>query len=584
MRKVLSSFLSTYSKKLFFNFSILLISISSFSQPNSSYKLVYSDEFNSTSISPEWNVEPFGKSGSIKQECFDSGHGHYNDPNSCSVQNGVLTIKGGRYSIVAETPKYYAGGISTGWLPQFGYYEIKCKMPSKEGFYPAFWFYNFSSDNWQEIDVFEYCAGKSYYDATVHAEQDNDHQHGNNVVDCHQNVSVPNISNDYHTYGVEWTASNIIFYFDGNVQKICDTKNNIEPMIMLIGLGVDVCWGGCEVNSNDVSFLGNEVSQQFKVDYLRHYQKDGDALKFLNKTSTFCINTMENRISVSNYPNTQYSWSIPSQVQLHETIEWDGSNYGGKSIRISSSQPGTYPISVTATFPGGYQETKTINVTFLGGNTQTIGGTLNNTTSLSYVNFTNNWYNSVQLSCPNAYYYEVTRTSGDLVYINCNGSACSFFNFELNSGQSFTAYIKAYDMCSNLIGTKSITFVRQQSYYLRSKKEIDKQNLVDKQVDNPDIDTEILLKNDIGRTNKDNFMIFPNPSQSFLNFSYPNNLIDIIVITDILGKNVKTLDIKSNESIYKTVDISDLQNGVYIVSFLGNSNEIFFRDKLYVSR
>lgn len=267
---------------------------------------------------------------------------------------------------------------------------------------------------------------------------------------------------------------------------------------------------------------------------------------------------------------------------------WDGNYSGAQSIRISSNQPGTYPISVTATFPSGYTETKTQNVTFLAPTTNSITGTFNNSSSLSYINFTNNWYNSVSLSCTNAYYYEVTQTGGDYVYINCNGSACSFFNFELNSGQSFTVSIKAYDQCDNMIGSRNVTFARQQSYYGRPKKENDKQNLdkkiLDKEINNSGTDIGISLKSAAGKINKDNFMIFPNPSQSFVNVAYPQNQVGIILITNILGKNVKILKLKPDESIYQNIDISDLQNGVYIVSFYGNSNDILFRDKLYVSR
>lgn len=259
-----------------------------------------------------------------------------------------------------------------------------------------------------------------------------------------------------------------------------------------------------------------------------------------------------------------------------------------QSIDVRSNQPGTYPVSVTATFPSGYTETKTINLTFLAPATYSIGGTFNNSSSLSYINFTNNWYNSVSLSCTNAYYYEVTQTGGDYVYINCNGSTCSFFNFELNSGQSFTVSINAYDQCENMIGSRNVTFARQQSYYGRPKKENDKQNMEIKvlanEIENSDTENGISLKSDVGIISKDNFMIFPNPSQSFVNLAYPKNQVGIISITNILGKNVKTLKLKPDESIYQNIDISDLQNGVYIVSFYGNSNEILFRDKLYVSR
>ena len=305
--------LLTYSKKLIFSIFMLLISISSFSQPNSNYRLVYSDEFNSLPAPPKWNVEQFGQAGGLPENCFSDGHGYYTDPNSVSVQNGILTIKGGQYSVTQNTT-YYAGGISTAYVPQFGYYEIRCKMPSKIGFYPAFVFYNYSSSSWQEIDVFEYNAEKTFYQASLHYETDNDGIHGNNDQTCSSPISVPIISNSYHTYGVDWQPSSVTFYFDGIPKKTCNTYNVQEPMIMGIGLGVDVCYGNSPPNANDVSFSGNEESQQFKIDYFRHYQKQNEALRFLHTNNNFCINSTQNRVAISNYPNAQYSWVIPSQM------------------------------------------------------------------------------------------------------------------------------------------------------------------------------------------------------------------------------------------------------------------------------
>jgi beta-glucanase (GH16 family) len=570
-----------------------------FSQPPSSnYKLVYSDEFNTNITGREWNIEPKQISGGITDECKNSGHGYFTDPSNCTIENGKLIITGRRaFNFNLATDKFYnytAGGISTGWYPQFGYFEIRCKMPSKVGFYPAFWFFNTLSSDWSEIDIFEYCAGDSHYNPSVHFDEDLDRNRETNHFTSSTCVNTGDISADYHTYGVEWTPTMTFFYFDGVLKFETATRNNQDPMIMLISLGVDVCFGGCEPDFWDVSSEGTEESQKFKVDYCRYYQEQNQALRFINTTTTACVNTTQNRISVSGYPNVTYKMDIlPPLQQIEENAYFE---YGSYSKRITSPVSGTFPITVTATFPSGYIETKTTNITFIAPSSCTIGGVFNNSSSLSYVNFTNRSYNTVSLSgCPNADRYEVERINiygGQEIYAHCN-TACNNFSFDMNmnGGQSVTFRIKAFDYCGNLLGSRDAIFVKNQSggYYGRLKIEKDDLTLDNKiaeyEKDKIDVETETFLKNNSELKNdKNNFSVFPNPSQYSINVMYPKKQVESIRITDILGKNCKTIKLGLDEIGFQNIDVSDIQNGVYIVTFYSDSKEVLHRDKIYISR
>lgn len=533
--------------------------------------------------------------------CKPSGHGYYTHPSNCSVNNGSLAIKGRKLShFIYLNPyniKYEAGGISTGWLPKFGYFEIKCKMPSKIGFYPAFWFYNFGSTNWQEIDVFEYCAGKSYYEPSTHYELDNDNIHDTHHGANSTQIQIPDISQDFHTYAVEWTPDWTRYYFDGNLKASFPTLNSKGAMIMLISLGVDVCLGGCEPDFNSVSSDGLEDSQQFKVDYIRYYKKD-NIIELLHKNSSFCTNTTENRISVTNIPNAIYDWDIPPQIQVLEDIPWDGSNEAARSKRISCSQPGNYTIKLTTAFPSGYSQTIWFNIIFLGAaQSCSIGGTFNYSSNFNYVNFTNRSYNTVSLSgCPNVDRYEIERINiygGQEIYAHCN-TTCNNFSFDMNmnGGQSVTFRIKALDYCGNLLGSRDAVFVKNQSggygYYGRSKIEMDNVTLENKksvlEKDETEVAPDISIKNTSEiRNGKNSFQIFPNPSQYNVSVYYPRERVKSIIINDVLGKNCKT--IKSGlDGGFQNIDVSDLQNGVYIVSFYGDTNDVLHRDKIYISR
>ncbi|HQV36507.1 MAG TPA: T9SS type A sorting domain-containing protein [Flavobacterium sp.] len=72
---------------------------------------------------------------------------------------------------------------------------------------------------------------------------------------------------------------------------------------------------------------------------------------------------------------------------------------------------------------------------------------------------------------------------------------------------------------------------------------------------------------------KDSFKIYPNPVNNLLHFSTTN--FDEITIFNIDGKIIKSL--KSNSLNDKTLDVSNLSKGVYIISVKSESNIKYFK-------
>ncbi len=69
-----------------------------------------------------------------------------------------------------------------------------------------------------------------------------------------------------------------------------------------------------------------------------------------------------------------------------------------------------------------------------------------------------------------------------------------------------------------------------------------------------------------------NFFVYPNPANDVLQFSNPNNIeISSISITDSIGKTVLTLNVAPNSN---TIDISNLQSGVYFVKFTTDNKSV----------
>lgn len=66
-----------------------------------------------------------------------------------------------------------------------------------------------------------------------------------------------------------------------------------------------------------------------------------------------------------------------------------------------------------------------------------------------------------------------------------------------------------------------------------------------------------------------NFFVYPSPADNTISFSNPNNYdISSISIADISGKQVMYF---SNNSVSNTIDVSDLQSGVYFVTFTSDN-------------
>ncbi|SFC16716.1 Beta-glucanase, GH16 family [Parapedobacter composti] len=108
-----------------------------------------------------------------------------------------------------ETPKF---------VHRYGYYEIRCKLPTQEGWWAAFWLQSpiigSSLDPLEagvEIDIMENFQRKGGISQNLHWNgYGKDHQHiGSGNLDLDAN------DGEFHTYGVDWSPSGYVFYMDG---------------------------------------------------------------------------------------------------------------------------------------------------------------------------------------------------------------------------------------------------------------------------------------------------------------------------------------------------------------------------------
>ncbi|HFA51075.1 MAG TPA: T9SS type A sorting domain-containing protein [Bacteroidetes bacterium] len=73
----------------------------------------------------------------------------------------------------------------------------------------------------------------------------------------------------------------------------------------------------------------------------------------------------------------------------------------------------------------------------------------------------------------------------------------------------------------------------------------------------------------VSEAQKARLRIYPNPSTNYISLS-ENNFVKKLWISNILGKRVKTFD----TSYANNYDVSDLPDGIYLVSMVGEENKV----------
>ena len=142
------------------------------------------------------------------------------------------------------------GGIlSLGrFMARYGYYETKASFRDciGEGYWPAFWIHFDEADKYgkgTEIDVFEYIPKDKQIFQTLHwykkqamEEQQSEVQHAALDYDKSGQFKEHRSSTKYfvldeaqskeHTFAVEWTPEELIFYTDGKVTRRVNRKDD----------------------------------------------------------------------------------------------------------------------------------------------------------------------------------------------------------------------------------------------------------------------------------------------------------------------------------------------------------------------
>ncbi len=247
-------------------FSLLLFCENIYSQ---NWQLVWSDEFDSTSLDlNSWTRETGGNGwGNNELEYYT------NREDNSYIQDGKLIIKAMEESYGGNS--YTSARLKTQnkKLWKYGKIEARMKLPFGQGIWPAFWMLgqNITSVGWPacgELDIMEMIGGqgreKTVY-GTAHWDNNGHAQYGNSYT-----LSSGTFADDFHVFRIEWNQSFIKWYVDNTQYSALNiTSTDLDEFrqnfFIILNLAVGGNWPGYPDNTTT-------FPQYLEVDYVRVYQ------------------------------------------------------------------------------------------------------------------------------------------------------------------------------------------------------------------------------------------------------------------------------------------------------------------------
>ena len=227
--------------------------------PGSGWHLIHADEFSTAAVDGvKWDT------------AYAWGRTHNHD---AYMLDSNVTQSGGVLSLTATREATGGKGFSSGVISShddfrytYGYAEMRIKMPSKRGSWPAFWMLD---NGWPpEIDVMEYplfvneSTSDQYY-ANSHWSTGSGNASNGQWIDRNVNLGAA-----FHTYGLEWISTQLKYYFDGALVKTASNQASFQNMYTIFNYAVDG-WPGAP----SLAQWGAGESDVTQADWFRVWQK-----------------------------------------------------------------------------------------------------------------------------------------------------------------------------------------------------------------------------------------------------------------------------------------------------------------------
>jgi len=234
------------------------------------WNLVWHDEFDSDNLDlTNWTFD-LGASGWGNSELEQ----YTNNPENVRIENGQLIIEA-RKDANAKYG-YSSARIKTQGLQawQYGRVEARLKLPYGQGIWPAFWMLgdNIATTGWPncgEIDILEF-IGKT--PDNIYHNVHGPGYSGAKPVGAKVGMTPGTLLNDFHTYAIEWSATEIRWLVDD--KETFKVASSAVPgkwvfdhkFFIMMNVAVGGGWPGFPTTVT-------VFPQQMIVDYVRVYQQ-----------------------------------------------------------------------------------------------------------------------------------------------------------------------------------------------------------------------------------------------------------------------------------------------------------------------
>lgn len=252
---------------------ILILSLSNLLKlaAQDNYQLIWSDEFEQNGAPSEANWDyNTGSHGWGNNELQDYTRALEN----ASVKDGILTIRAIKNGDVWTSARLVSKN-KRDYL--YGRIEVSAKLPTGKGTWPAVWMLptDWAYGGWPksgEIDIMEHVGyDPAVVHGTVHTGAYN-HSIGTQVG---KSLVIPDFSEKFHIYAVEWSESKIDFFIDDKKYFTFENDHKSDfltwpfdkPFHIILNIAIGGNWGGKE----GIDPLLSEAIME--VDYVRVYQK-----------------------------------------------------------------------------------------------------------------------------------------------------------------------------------------------------------------------------------------------------------------------------------------------------------------------
>ncbi|MCO5269897.1 MAG: glycoside hydrolase family 16 protein [Brumimicrobium sp.] len=187
--------------------------------------------------------------------------------------------------------RYTSGWVETkqAYNTQYGYIESRIKLPYGYGFWPAFWTFvgdGVSGSNAAEIDIFEMLGHSPSNEITTNIHLN---YPDGNIYFQKQTPTNYDYNNTWHTYGIEWSPSKIIWYVDGSPIRLFPNHGIIDPVRIILNLAIEPDY----LPNSSTPFPSDML-----VDYVKVYDLKKDCSNDLN-VCNYNFGTYDNKVKKS---------------------------------------------------------------------------------------------------------------------------------------------------------------------------------------------------------------------------------------------------------------------------------------------